>query len=97
MTVEEVAAACAVQDFGTVARWCRAGRLEGARRIGRRWLVPSSAIEGEQQEAADAAPAIPVAALPDLFRQCFDLTAEEAARFAALFSARWSDPHEHPP
>lgn len=32
-------------DYYTVTRWLRAGRIRGARKVGRKWLIPSDWID----------------------------------------------------
>jgi excisionase family DNA binding protein len=47
LTVEQVADQTHAAP-STAARWCREGKLPGARRIGRRWLVPAAAVAGDE-------------------------------------------------
>lgn len=30
----------------TVSEWIKAGKLPGSRKIGKKWLIPASAVEG---------------------------------------------------
>lgn len=62
LTVEQVAQVAHV-EAKTAERWCREGRLEGARKIGHRWLIPEGVVGG-----AAARPAETLAALGDAGR-----------------------------
>lgn len=44
MTVRQAAGVLALQPR-TVARWCREGKVDGARKIGRVWRIPYDSSE----------------------------------------------------
>jgi excisionase family DNA binding protein len=54
-TVEEVSAILHTH-VETVRKWCRTGRLEGARKFGKDWFIPRTTIDPQPPQAKPATP-----------------------------------------